>query len=212
MKVLALILLLGAVVARAEKDVETKIPDAAEAEVVVARDENDQETPAAEVGDGVMAPSNGDEIPELIGEVGSSDVFIASTSCADGWTSNKDRCFYFGRNLKSWTEARSYCQRRGGDLARGDTYSRNRFITLLAYGVENVWIGLSDLSNEGHFHWVGTDEHAEYENWKAGQPDNKRRKEDCVMTNYHRDGLWNDANCESAHRYVCERSASACNA
>ena len=219
MKVLALILLLGAVVARAEKDVETKVetkildaqPD--EAEVVVARADNDQEQiPAAETGGVVMASNDRDEIPELT----ASDVSIASsTSCSSRWTSGVGgRCYYLTRGSYSWTAARSYCQSVGGDLARADTSSRNDFITsYLTYGVDDVWIGLSDASHEGHFHWVGTDEHAVFENWEAGQP-NGGDSQDCVRVNYSNsiNGLWNDDSCGAPHRCLCERYASACNA
>ena len=179
MKVLALILLLGAVIARAEKDVETKIPDAAEAEVVVARAGNDQAIPAAETDAVVMASSDGDEIPELIAR----DISIANTCCGDQWMPYQGICYYFNSDSTTWAAARSVCQRKGGDLARADTSGHNVIIRWLTYGVKNVWIGLSDVSNEGHFHWVGTDEHAEFEYWKAGQPDNNGGNEDCVIIN-----------------------------
>ena len=213
MKVLALILLLGAaaVVAQAEKDVDNKIQSATEAEVVVARADNDQETPAAEAGDAVMASSDDeDEIPD---ELIARDVSIASsTSCPTYWMLYGGKCYYFHTGKKSWAAARSYCQGKGGDLARADTSSRNSFITHLTYGVAYVWIGLSDRANERHFHWVGTDEHAEYENWKTGQPDNFEGNEDCVETNWQAPGRWNDRNCATAYRFVCDKDASACTA
>ena len=135
---------------------------------------------------------------------------IASTSCPDGWMPYGGKCYYFRRTAQSWTAARSWCQGQGGDLARPDTSSRNSFITYLTYGMENVWIGLSDGANEGHFHWLGTNQHAEYTPWKSGQPDNHNGREDCAMTNFRGGGYWNDANCGSAYRFVCERYASSC--
>ena len=135
---------------------------------------------------------------------------LASTRCDDWWTLYGGKCYYFRQTAASWLAARSWCQQQGGDLARPYTSGRNTFITHLTVGFSEVWIGLSDRAREDHFHWVITDAHAEYTPWQGNNPDNRNsagQAEDCVET---RDGLWNDAACSYARRYVCEKDASAC--
>ena len=149
------------------------------------------------------------EIPELIATVGSRDVSTSTSCCPDGWTPYRGRCYYFARSERTWGGARSWCRLRSGDLALANTRSRNTFIRNLTYGVARVWIGLNDISNEGHFHWVRTNQNVGYENWGSGEPNSYLHyNEDCVETNYHGNGLWNDARCSHTFRFVCGRSAN----
>ncbi|XDV15995.1 hypothetical protein PO909_015894 [Leuciscus waleckii] len=63
----------------------------------------------------------------------------------------KDR-FFISSELKSWSESRQYCRDHGGDLVIINTEEKQKFISSLVK--EIVWIGLSDIVNEGKMKWV----------------------------------------------------------
>ena len=50
---------------------------------------------------------------------------------------------------KSWQEARSFCQSRGGDLLVIESEEENLWIA--AQNVSNPWIGINDIDTEGEF-------------------------------------------------------------
>ncbi|KAK7891331.1 hypothetical protein WMY93_023294 [Mugilogobius chulae] len=66
---------------------------------------------------------------------------------------------YFGGNMylgsktkQSWQESRKYCQQRGADLIIINNVQEQEFANKV-FGL-NVWIGLSDLEEEGVWRWV----------------------------------------------------------
>uniref|UniRef100_UPI00398F886B hepatic lectin-like n=1 Tax=Pristiophorus japonicus TaxID=55135 RepID=UPI00398F886B len=66
------------------------------------------------------------------------------------------------------------------------------------------WIGLSDLSVEGQWHWVdGTDNEATGTYWAPGEPNNDYKNEDCALT--LNNGQWNDVPCSFTYKWICER-------
>ncbi len=95
--------------------------------------------------------------------------------------------------------ARAACQARGADLVVIEDADENAF--LLAQGVEEAWIGLSDTEKEGVFLWVDGSAPA-YENWNEGEPNDSGGNEDCGQMRL--EGMWNDVPCDTALGYVCE--------
>ncbi|XP_067260262.1 uncharacterized protein [Chanodichthys erythropterus] len=53
---------------------------------------------------------------------------------------------------KSWSDSRQYCRDRGADLVIIDTEEKQRLIS--SFIKERVWIGLTDIENEGRMKWV----------------------------------------------------------
>jgi hypothetical protein len=66
-----------------------------------------------------------------------------------------------------------------------------------------VWIGATDATSEGIFHWTDNDVISNgYTNWDPAEPNNEG-DEDCVeVKSYH--GRWNDEECDYKIRYVCQ--------
>src|SRR5689334_3594515 len=64
--------------------------------------------------------------------------------------------YWFCRNLRSWSAARTRCQTVGMELARIDTSAENAFV----YGniPIDAWIGGSDTTTEGAWRWSNNNE------------------------------------------------------
>ena len=106
---------------------------------------------------------------------------------------------------KSWADARAICEGQGGQLASTHSRHDDNIIRSL-YSGGNVWIGLSDLDQEGSFAF--TDETpVDYFNFAPTQPDNAGPTgENCVEL-FSAGGRvwWNDGSCDLADRgFVCE--------
>lgn len=74
---------------------------------------------------------------------------------------------------------------------------------------KKIWIGATDLLDEGNFHWVGSKHgpvQADASYWNGGKPSSADNDdEDCVqykkVTNEY---LWNDDDCDERHYFICE--------
>ncbi|CAM4465995.1 unnamed protein product [Leuciscus chuanchicus] len=64
----------------------------------------------------------------------------------------KQACFSISNEKKSWSESRTFCRDRGADLIIINTEEKQRFIS--SFVKERVWIGLTDIENEGNMKWV----------------------------------------------------------
>jgi TolB-like protein len=120
-----------------------------------------------------------------------------------GTVYNENRHSYQIVNLTmSWTDAKRYCEERGGYLASITDPGEQAFIeNLLAReGSKSVyWLG-GYCGNDRRFQWL-TGERFAYSNWMPGQPDNSDNREDKIeitriaapYTVNSRPGHWNDA-------------------
>ncbi|KAK2909392.1 hypothetical protein Q8A67_005229 [Cirrhinus molitorella] len=59
---------------------------------------------------------------------------------------------YMSDEAKSWSDSRQYCRDHGGDLVIIN--SEEKLMVIHSYIKQNVWIGLSDIENEGSLKWV----------------------------------------------------------
>jgi len=96
----------------------------------------------------------------------------------------------------SWTDARRYCEERGGYLATITSSGEQAFIeNLLARKGDKIlyWLG-GYRDNNGNFQWV-TGEPFVYTNWNHGEPNNNDGIEDKIEIYANRPqfhGPWND--------------------
>lgn len=114
-------------------------------------------------------------------------------------------CAY--RKAVDWHSARKACEDNGGRIATISTPEMNAVIKKHLglpwefYG--NLWIGLSDIEQEGNFQWI-TKEDVRYGNWCPGEPNNAGDSgEDCVHL-YTSTGCWNDLPCDFRNGFICE--------
>ncbi|XP_051754150.1 CD209 antigen-like protein E isoform X2 [Ctenopharyngodon idella] len=104
---------------------------------------------------------------------------------------------------KSWSESRQYCRDRGADLVIINTEEKQRFIS--TFIKERVWIGLTDIENEGRMKWVDNSPlNRGY--WFKGEPNNYGGNEHCIELNPSRNILsnWNDHLCSLRKKWICE--------
>ncbi|XP_065130499.1 uncharacterized protein [Paramisgurnus dabryanus] len=60
--------------------------------------------------------------------------------------------YYISSEIKSWSDSRQFCRDRGQDLVIINTEEEQRHI--LSIIKEDMWIGLSDIAEEGKMKWV----------------------------------------------------------
>ncbi|KAJ8028092.1 C-type mannose receptor 2 [Holothuria leucospilota] len=115
--------------------------------------------------------------------------------CPNGGIFFRDRCYWRGNRQLSWADANQACQDEFGQetrLAVARDAETNLFLSRLAG--RNIWLGLSDIKEEGVWKWIDGAP-LEYRNWASPvQPDNWRGMEDCGEIRYP-SAQWNDASC-----------------
>nr|XP_043904133.1 C-type lectin domain family 4 member M-like [Solea senegalensis] len=145
--------------------------------------------------------------------------------CLPGWFYIDSACYFISASdslsSRTWSGARQFCKRYGGDLAVIDNSEKNRALVDLTkphhiitanINDNGFWIGLSDEDVEGDWKWVNGQRLTEGF-WNNGEPNNWRDLEDCVTVYNNKNPFlsWNDMPCSSHLRWICEkepRSAS----
>ncbi|VDH94887.1 Hypothetical predicted protein [Mytilus galloprovincialis] len=97
-------------------------------------------------------------------------------------------------------------------LATISNTDEDQFVQSLTMRSSGVWLGGSDMPNEGSWHWNQPNLPLAFTNWGRSalfmQPDNVFNQ-DCLTywrcdpweTNYQ----WADASCGSSYYFICER-------
>ncbi|XP_058675062.1 macrophage mannose receptor 1-like isoform X1 [Ammospiza caudacuta] len=134
---------------------------------------------------------------------------------ADGWVIYEDKLYYISKEQVSMERAQEFCRKNSADLAVVNSNSERRFLKRALkenerYGGERIgyFIGLR-VSLDKKFSWVdGTP--VTYVAWAPNEPNFANNEENCVvMLSEH--GLWNDINCGSVNKFVCEKHNSSIN-
>uniref|UniRef100_A0A8C2SYK8 Macrophage mannose receptor 1-like n=1 Tax=Coturnix japonica TaxID=93934 RepID=A0A8C2SYK8_COTJA len=143
--------------------------------------------------------------------------FLAHLTClpeykttADGWVIYEDKLYYISQEQVSMEEAREFCRMNSADLAVINSNSERNFIQRDKYRSESgqYFIGLK-LSLDKKFSWIdGTP--ITYVAWAPNEPNFANNEEHCVVM-FSKQGLWNDVNCGTTNRFVCERHNSSIN-
>lgn len=71
----------------------------------------------------------------------------------------------------------------------------------------NLWIGLTDLVDEGQYVYSSSGSKPSYSNWEKSQPDGGvEESEDCAAL-HTTQRKWHDYPCSDNHSYVCKKPA-----
>ncbi|XP_053401240.1 perlucin-like isoform X2 [Mercenaria mercenaria] len=129
--------------------------------------------------------------------------------CPDGWISFQGSCYLFQHTPKDFVRAELLCVEYKAQLVRIDNEIENTFLKdhLKELKDAHYYIGLTDVETEGTFKWYGTDDVASFTDWNAGQPNNHAGIQDCAIFNYNMGLKWDDTNCSSKHKLICEKKA-----
>ncbi|XP_066564171.1 CD209 antigen-like protein 2 [Amia ocellicauda] len=125
------------------------------------------------------------------------------TSCPCNWESFSGHCYYVSQILKTWGDAKTYCNSHNSKLAVINNDEEKDCLQGKISGIH--WVGLSDAENEGDWKWEdGQAFNTRSDWWATGQPDNYR-EEDCGEIN--KNGKLNDNRCDQTQKWICEKSA-----
>lgn len=75
----------------------------------------------------------------------------------------------------------------------------------IAYTIDRIWIGASDILNEGQWVWVSDGSNLTFSSWNYNEPNNSGTGgEDCAVVK-QTDMGWNDTPCGLINQYVCKK-------
>ncbi|XP_062444638.1 C-type lectin domain family 19 member A isoform X2 [Rhea pennata] len=132
---------------------------------------------------------------------------VQAYSCPLFWTEYEGHCYRYFPINKTWAEADLYC----AEFSIGIRSAKLASIHSRVPGIPtDVWTGLNDLRQEGHFEWTDGSSY-DYNYWDGNQPDDgihaMPAEEDCVQIWYrHSSALrsWNDNSCGRQFPFVCK--------
>ncbi|XP_067931175.1 C-type mannose receptor 2-like [Watersipora subatra] len=129
--------------------------------------------------------------------------------CPQGWPGYKDKCYFISTTPEDWITAKSICESRGGVLASVSSLDEAVFLGNQTRRLkpELFYVGANDRQKEGT--WVNLDNSPFPQDksvWGKGQPDDHGAGEDCGSFLSFNDYRLNDAPCNSAYQFICERS------
>ena len=81
------------------------------------------------------------------------------------------------------------------------------FLTFIFFSV-NFWVGGTDLLKENHWIWVRSQTWmttSVFSDWQRNEPNNRDGSEHCIALRASASGQWNDAECHTSVRFICER-------
>ncbi|XP_078660674.1 uncharacterized protein LOC144905141 [Branchiostoma floridae x Branchiostoma belcheri] len=123
----------------------------------------------------------------------------------------ENRCHWFSqkRDMRTYAQAKRFCEDRGGRLVTIKTSNKQDFLAgskdlkVKRARRSNFWIGLDDLWRENIMKWSDgtTLKNGNYNNWKF--PPRRHKKRDCAAI--HRSNLkWVLVNCRMKFPFICE--------
>ncbi|XP_052762021.1 snaclec subunit B-like [Mya arenaria] len=125
--------------------------------------------------------------------------------CDTGWTMFHSSCYKLFRQRVSWDEAKTRCELANAVLASITSQEETDFIyakLLLETGKVNVWIGASDIENEGTWKWISGEDWA-YERFVTGEARGSDT-ENCLCVGD--DNWWYALPCnDNKNDYLCEK-------
>ncbi|KAI8521387.1 hypothetical protein Bbelb_011410 [Branchiostoma belcheri] len=130
-------------------------------------------------------------------------------TCPAGWFANERSCYQFNTVPQTqWLEAKLRCEAQGTQLVTISSQAEQDFIntmfpSLQAGGTNYLWIGLSDIVDDGVFRWP--DDNVTYTNWLPSNPSDRPDYVDCstIYTGAN-EGYWETRECFEQHAYICE--------
>nr|XP_011440035.2 perlucin-like protein [Crassostrea gigas] len=121
------------------------------------------------------------------------------------WNSFMNSEYLLGLEAATWNNAQLDCSVRGAKLVEIESPEEDVYIRTLANNLtETVWLGGTDVAEEGKWVWQSTGTIFSYSAWNGGQPNNYQNQ-DCLCL-YRPYGLtWCDESCAASYQYICER-------
>uniref|UniRef100_A0A3B5K3K4 C-type lectin domain-containing protein n=1 Tax=Takifugu rubripes TaxID=31033 RepID=A0A3B5K3K4_TAKRU len=121
--------------------------------------------------------------------------FSVSCPAGKGWVYFSGSLYQVSSTKKTWDQSRSDCRQKGADLLIINSEEEQ-----VSQFTRYMWIGLTDVTNEGSWKWVdGTAMSTRLLSRTAG-------KENCVdIKNFNAEKSWNDESCSLSLLWICEK-------
>ncbi|XP_061165584.1 CD209 antigen-like protein C [Saccostrea echinata] len=127
-------------------------------------------------------------------------------TCEKEGVNYQGNCYYFSTSIASFKDAMGACHLIDAEMVELQNAKEEKWLDLqfrLRGYQTHVWLGASDVQQEGKFISVSNAEELQYIHWVKGQPDNIRGIEHCATYWIRRKGM-NDAPCHNKYNYVCK--------
>ncbi|XP_074546917.1 uncharacterized protein LOC141805663 [Halichoeres trimaculatus] len=135
-----------------------------------------------------------------------------NTICPAGWLSFSGSCYWVVSNnnmLTTWHDAFTKCSDMGARLLIINSQEEQFFINgrlpdFHQVDIPDIWLGLSDKDQDGHFRWVDKTD-ITFSNYGSGWPQNTVGVWDCgqIFTGNY-EGKWETTSCFKTLGYICE--------
>ncbi|KAJ7986094.1 hypothetical protein DPEC_G00347240 [Dallia pectoralis] len=148
------------------------------------------------------------QLEKLWQEVNSlKEISALQTVCLRGVKAHR-KCYLVIEDSKHYHEANEHCIAWGGTLATPRNIDENNDLRDYAKrsvpGTKEVWIGVTDIVNEGQYVDVNSMP-ISYFNWdKMKKQPTGTKKESCVTMSLAAQGKWHDEVCLGRKKYICE--------
>lgn len=133
--------------------------------------------------------------------------FVCESSggiCPDGWSRVNGGCYRHIEEELNFMEAIEKCVDLDGHVVQISSFKENEAVTKVSGG-KTVWIGISDLVDEGHFRLHPSQGELSFSSWAGNEPNDYSDGEDCAVSNWRNsEGVWNDVSCLGTNAVVCE--------
>uniref|UniRef100_A0A674NM12 C-type lectin domain-containing protein n=1 Tax=Takifugu rubripes TaxID=31033 RepID=A0A674NM12_TAKRU len=128
--------------------------------------------------------------------------FVFSVSCpaGKGWVYFSGSLYQVSSTKKTWDQSRSDCRQKGADLLIINSEEEQ-----VSQFTRYMWIGLTDVTNEGSWKWVdGTSSFSPVTGVQRSRTAGGRRN--CVdIKNFNAEKSWNDESCSLSLLWICEK-------
>jgi len=133
---------------------------------------------------------------------------VLTDICDPGWSYFNGYCYYTSETCTNWTTALKTCRQENSVLVDVNSNEENVYLQHRHSG-EKSWLGLNDISTEGHFTWADRGV-GNFTAWAKNQPNNFG-EEDCVHAlGVEHNCEWNDVKCSDCHQYTCKKDIDEC--
>ncbi|CAC5395278.1 unnamed protein product [Mytilus coruscus] len=132
-------------------------------------------------------------------------IYEPEKACLKGWNLFKYYCYYFSKDEKNWTDAKSFCQSKASFLAEVVSSDQRDFLKTKADESEKTyWLGGTDIVTEGIWMWTTSQTLFTFTDWNDNNPSNDGGSEHCLEMRYQIDYKWNDNYCDETCNYICQ--------
>uniref|UniRef100_A0A674P9R8 C-type lectin domain-containing protein n=1 Tax=Takifugu rubripes TaxID=31033 RepID=A0A674P9R8_TAKRU len=136
-------------------------------------------------------------------------VFLFPCPAGKGWVYFSGSLYQVSSTKKTWDQSRSDCRQKGADLLIIN--SEEEQVSQFTRAGPNIhqrkymWIGLTDVTNEGSWKWVdGTSSFSPVTGVQRSRTAGKAKN--CVdIKNFNAEKSWNDESCSLSLLWICEK-------